>query len=104
MASIEFSMKTVSERRKRVKTMVKSRYDPIIDQFLEGDHKLVEINGPGKNGSYIKTQLSNRIKRRELDLQVSSVGEYVYLEKGKKPPEEEKSESEKGKKSQLKKD
>jgi len=92
MSKIEFSMKTVSQRRKQVKKTMKSRYDPIIDQFLEGGHKLVEIHVPGKTGSYIKAQLENRIKRRELELQVSSVGEYVYMEKGKKPAEEEKAE------------
>ncbi len=102
MAAIEFSMKTVSERRKRVKTMVKSRYDPIIDQFLKGGHKLVEVHIPGKDGSYIRNQLFNRITRRELDIQVSVVNNYVYLEKGKKAPEEEKADTEKGKESQPK--
>ncbi len=86
MAEIEFSMKTVTERRKQVKRPMRSRYDPILDQFLAGENPLVEIQVPGKTGSYIKTQLTKRVQVRGLEIIVSSVGEYCYLEKGK--PEE----------------
>jgi len=80
-SKIEFSMTTVTERRKREPKQQRSRYDPIIDQFLEGEHKLVEISVTGKRGSYIKGLLDKRIKRRELEITCSSVGDYVYLER-----------------------
>ncbi|GAH04905.1 unnamed protein product [marine sediment metagenome] len=81
MSKIEFSMDSVTERRKRTSIRSRSIYDPIIEKFLEGDAKLVEIQVQGKKGSYVKTQLSRRIKSRKLDLTVESVGDYVYLER-----------------------
>lgn len=81
MSKIEFSMDSVTERRKRTAAGKRSIYDPIIEKFLEGDAKLVEIQVQGKKGSYIKTQLSRRIKSRQLDITVESVGDYVYLER-----------------------
>ena len=78
---IEFRMKTVTERRVREPKQQRSRYDPIIDMFLEGSNKLVEISVPGKRGSYIKGLLDKRIKRRELEISCSAVGDYVYLER-----------------------
>ncbi len=86
MSEIKYSMSAVTKRRKREPKKQKSRYDPIIDQFLEGTHNLVEINVPGKGGSYIKSLLDKRVKRRSLDITVSSVGDYVYLERPKKKP------------------
>ena len=84
LGKIEFSMTSVTKRRKKEPKKQTSRYDPIIDMFLEGSHNLVEVNIPGKTGSYIKAILGKRIKRRELDITVSSVGAYVYLEREKK--------------------
>jgi len=80
-SKIEFSMTTVTERRKREPKKQRSRYDPIIDKFMEGDDKLVEISVPGKRGSYIKGLLDKRIKRRELEITCSAVGDYIYLER-----------------------
>lgn len=80
-SKLDFSMTTVTERRKREPKKQRSRYDPIIDQFLEGSDKLVEISVPGKRGSYIKGLLDKRIKRRELEITCSAVGDYIYLER-----------------------
>lgn len=80
-SKLDFSMTTVTERRKREPKKQRSRYDPIIDMFLEGSDKLVEISVPGKRGSYIKGLLDKRIKRRELEITCSAVGDYIYLER-----------------------
>lgn len=81
MSEIEFSMSSVTQKRERDSRQARSKYDPIIDAFLEGEDKLVEISVPGKKGSYIMTQLSKRVKKRKLDLNVESVGDYIYLER-----------------------
>lgn len=81
MSEIKFSMSSVAEKRVRESRQGRSKYDPIIDAFLEGEGNLVEINVPGMKGSYIMTQLSKRVKRRKLDINVESVGDYVYLER-----------------------
>lgn len=81
MSKIEYSLKGVTERRKREPKSIKSRYDPIIDAFLEGGDNLVEIQVPGKKGSYVKSILSKRITKRELDITVEAVDDYVYLER-----------------------
>ena len=81
MSEIEFSMSSVTQKRVRESRYGGSKYDPIIDAFLNGGDKLVEITVPGKKGSYITTQLGKRIKKRKLDLNVESVGDYVYIER-----------------------
>ncbi len=80
MSVISFEMKPVE--KKREKTIKKrSVYDPIIDQFLESGHELVEISIEGKKASYVVTQLSRRIETRKLDIVASSAGDFTYLEK-----------------------
>ena len=58
-----------------------SKYDPIIDSFLEGKDKLVTVEVPGRDGNYIRTQLKKRIDARDLKVDVSVVNNKVYLEK-----------------------
>ena len=58
-----------------------SKYDPILDAFLEGDHKLVAVEVPGRDGNYIRTQLKKRVDARGLQVDVSVVNNKVYLEK-----------------------
>jgi len=84
MSEIRFEMKPVEEKREK-KYHKGSIYDPIIDQFLESGHDLVEINVEERKTSYMVTQLSKRIEKRELDIVVSRGGGFVYLEK--KPSE-----------------
>ena len=59
----------------------RSKYDPIIDQFLEGGHDLVEIDVKGRKPIYVKSQLRRRIKDRKLEIATSSAGSFVYLER-----------------------
>ena len=84
MSEIVFEMKEV-EKKREGKFQKKSIYDPLIDQFLESGHELVEISIEGRSGSYISHQLKTRIAKRQLDIIASSGGGFAYLEK--KPPE-----------------
>jgi len=58
-----------------------SKYDPIIDAFLEQESQLVEIMVKGKGANYIRTQLKKRIDARSLDVRTSVVNNKIYLEK-----------------------
>lgn len=59
-----------------------SKYDVILDQFIELDHNLVEIDVKGKKPSYVRSQLMRRINKRKLGgIVASSTGDVVYLEK-----------------------
>lgn len=69
-------------KRPRIKR--RSKYDPIIDQFIELGQDLVEINVEGKKPSYVKSQLRRRIKDRKLGISASSAGGSVYLERIKR--------------------
>ncbi len=61
----------------------KDQYDKIIDQFIETDHKLVEITVENRKANYINLILNKRIDERGLEEQVkaSFVSDWVYLEK-----------------------
>ena len=62
----------------------RSKYDPIIDRFLEIEHDIVRVDIDGKKpGYYITTMLKRRIKARELGdrIKSSAVNKRVYLEK-----------------------
>ena len=80
MSKIKFEMKSVEKKREK-KYHKGSIYDPIIDQFIESRHNLVEITVEDKKASYVVTQLSKRIETRKLDIVASWAGDVVYLEK-----------------------
>jgi len=82
MTEIKYEMKTVTKKRAK-KTHIKSIFDPMIDEFIKSGHTLVEINVEGREPGYMVTQLKNRIKKRELDIEVSHGGGFVYMEKKK---------------------
>ncbi len=60
-----------------------SIYDPIIDQFIESEHPLVEITVKNRKANYVNLMLNKRIGERGLVEQVkaSYVTDWVYLEK-----------------------
>jgi len=58
-----------------------SKYDPILDKFLEGKDKLVTVDVAGRDGNYVRTQLKKRINARDLKVEVSVVNNKVYLKK-----------------------
>ena len=58
-----------------------SKYDPILDAFIDTESQLVEVTVKDKDSNYIRTQLKKRIDARSLDVQISVVNNKVYLEK-----------------------
>lgn len=80
MSEIKFQMRPVTEKRER-KVRKRSIYDPMIDQFLESGHDLVEIEVEDKKPSYVAGMLKKRIQVRGLELKATAVSDVVYLEK-----------------------
>jgi len=64
-------------------TYGKEEYDKILDQFIENDHKLVEITVENRKANYVQPILNKRIGERGLEEQVqaSHVKGWLYLEK-----------------------
>ena len=80
MSEIKYEMKPATKKRAKSKR-ISSIFDPLIDAFIESGHELVEITVEDKKPGYMVTQLNQRIKRRELDIEASHGGGFVYLEK-----------------------
>jgi len=80
MSEIRFEMKPVEKKREK-KYHKGSVYDPMIDQFIESGHNLVEITVEDKKASYVVTQLNKRIEKRKLNAVASWAEDIVYLEK-----------------------
>ena len=82
MSDVKFDLKPVSKKPSR-KYRKGSKYDPIIDSFLESEHDLVKVEVSGKDANYLRTQLKKRIDARDLqsDVEVSVVNNIAYLEK-----------------------
>lgn len=77
-----FDLKPVTKKPTR-KYRKGSKYDPIIDQFMKADNKLVKVEIPGKEGNYLRTQLNKRIQAKNLTkkIDVSVINNICYLEK-----------------------
>ena len=82
MSEIKFDLKPVTKKPSR-KYRKGSKYDPIIDYFLESEHDLVKVEVPEKDANYLRTQLKKRIDARDLaeKIEVSVVNNVAYLEK-----------------------
>jgi len=82
MSGIEFRLEPVDKKPSR-RYRKGSKYDPILDLFLENEHKTVQVNVPGKDANYLRTQLKKRIDARGLQdkIEVSVVNNVAYLEK-----------------------
>jgi hypothetical protein len=82
MSEIEFSIKSV-EKKPRRKYRKGSKYDPIVDAFMDSSEDLVKVEVEGKDANYLRTQLKKRIDARELSdkVVVSVVNGVTYLEK-----------------------
>ena len=76
----EFNLKPVKE--KPVRQFKKgSKYDYIIDAFIEQKNPLVEVGVPNKDANYVRNALNKRIEvRRIKNLKVSTVNDKCYLE------------------------
>ncbi|MBD3206599.1 hypothetical protein GF319_09700 [Candidatus Bathyarchaeota archaeon] len=81
MSEIEFELKPVGEKPSR-SYRKGSKYDPILDEFLEGDEDLVMVKVEEKEANYLRTQLKKRIDVRELEnVETSVANGKTYLEK-----------------------
>jgi len=82
MAELKYELTPVESKPSR-KYKKGSKYDPIIDTFIEGDDELVQVGVRNKDANYLRTQLQKRIKARDLeaDVDVSVVNNVCYLEK-----------------------
>ena len=82
MSKIRFELKPVAEKPKR-SLKRRSKYAPILDQFIEGEHGLVKVEMENRNGTSIRTQLIKLIEARCLKDRVrASVADgELYLEK-----------------------
>lgn len=83
-SQLKFELKPVEEKPRR-KFIKKSKYDPIIDQFIESNKALVTVDVEGKNANYVRSKLDKRIELRGLQdkLEVSTISGVLYLEKVK---------------------
>jgi len=84
MPKVHFTVTPVEEKPKRKLYRPKgvSKYAPIIDAFLESEHKLVKVENTGKEANYLSYQLKKMCKQRSLDsVTVSVRNKEAYLEK-----------------------
>ncbi len=81
MSGIRFDLTPITEKPNR-RYRKGSKYDPVLDAFMEGEEDLVEVSIKGKEANYIRTQLNKRIEARAMeDVKVSVINNVVYLEK-----------------------
>ena len=80
MSQVDYTLSPVEDKPTR-RYRKGSKYDPIIDSFIEQDQPLVEVIVEDKDGNYVRTQLKKRIDARDLKIIVSVVNNRVYLEK-----------------------
>jgi len=81
MGEVSFNLKPVSEKPSR-RYRKGSKYDPILDAFVAGEARLVEVSVAGKEANYLRIQLNKRIDARKLTgVKVSVVNNITYLEK-----------------------
>jgi len=81
MSGVKFDLTPLAEKPSR-RYRKGSKYDPVLDAFMDGEEDLVEVSIEGKVANYIRTQLIKRIEVRALeDVKVSVINNVVYLEK-----------------------
>jgi hypothetical protein len=81
MSELKFNLKSITEKPPR-HYRKGSKYDPVIDAFMEEDEDLVEVSVQGKDANYLRTQLDKRIEAKNLKtIKVSVVNNICYLEK-----------------------
>jgi len=82
LSEVKFDLKPVTKKPSR-KYRKGSKYDPILDSFMESKHTLVKVEVEDKDANYLRTQLNKRIEAREIanKVKVSVVNNIAYLEK-----------------------
>ena len=81
MRGVTFELKPVDGKPKR--THRRSKYDPIIDEFLSGGNDLVRVEVEDRDADYMRYQLIRIIESRGLEklVKASVVNGELYLEK-----------------------
>ena len=81
MSEVKFNLKPIEEKPTR-RYRKGSKYDPILDRFMERAANLVEVSMEGRAANYLRTQLNKRIEARNLrNVKISVVNNVCYLEK-----------------------
>jgi len=81
MSEVRFSLTPIAEKPSR-RYRKGSKYDPVLDRFMERADRLVEVSIESKDANYLRTQLTKRIDARNLrNVKVSVVNNVCYLEK-----------------------
>ena len=82
MDELKFTLKPLKEEPKGTRKYG-SKYDPILDQFMESGHEIVEVALESRNLSGVKTALKKRIEKRGLKdrLEAGLRGGVLYLKK-----------------------
>ena len=84
MSDVSFNIQPVEEKPHRKTRANKrgSKYEPIIDAFLDSGHSLAKIEGTGLDASYLRGQLMKALNAKEnSSVEVSVRNKEVYLEK-----------------------
>ena len=81
MTLLKFNFEPVEEKPQR-KHRTGSKYDAVLDAFIERAAELVEVSVEGKEANYLRLQLSKRIRARQIgSVTASAVNGVVYLAK-----------------------
>jgi hypothetical protein len=81
MAEVKFNLKPVDKKPSR-RHRKGSKYDPVVDPFMESYETLVSIDVEEKNDNYLRTKLYKRIEARKLArIKVYLIYNVTYLEK-----------------------
>ena len=83
MSDISFNIQPVEDKpKKKTKPPQGSKYEPIINAFLNSMHSLVRVEGTGLDANYLRGQLMKVLKMKDIDsVEVSVRNKEVYLEK-----------------------
>jgi hypothetical protein len=78
----DFKLTSVDEKVKGRKAR-RSKYDAMIDQFLESKSKIARVDGLERGAGYLSLVVGKRIERRGLDekLKASCAAGCLYLER-----------------------
>ena len=80
MSEVKFKLKPRKKKPSR-RYRKGSKYDPILDAFMEVTDNLVEVTVEGRDANYMRTQLNKRIEAKGLKVKTSVVNNVLYLEK-----------------------
>ena len=81
MGEVKFNLTPIEAKPTR-RYRKGSKYDPVLDRFMDRAAKLVEVSIEGKDANYLRTQLNKRIEARNMrNIKVLVVNNVCYLEK-----------------------